>query len=338
MSEKKQEKKTENKKAESKKIHPGVYIGGAVLVLLIAFGGILGAMYYAGWSNGFTTSVSDVFSLPIARVNGEFITLSKFDKARSSLENYQNLQASIDEGPNPVEQISIEELERNLLTRMIDDVIVAQLLEENGASISDTEVENELQRLSEVLGDDISVEDHVRQVYNFSLDEFRAYALRPGLQEFKLQQIFFNDLSVGEEFRAEELEKKQKAEELAKELRDGASFEEKAREVSEDGFTAEEGGDLGLISKGEMVPDFERVAFELEVGEVSDPVKTQFGYHVITVEEIQGEGDEEKRKTRHILFLVDDQFTNWFFEEKKKANVTMFGNAYSWNAEEGIIE
>ena len=74
--------------------------------------------------------------------------------------------------------------------------------------------------------------------------------------------------------------------EVATKIKEGASFEEMAQEHSSCP-SKEKGGDLGSFSRGRMVPEFEAVAFELEIGKVSEPVKTQFGYHLIKVTEKQ---------------------------------------------------
>jgi len=74
-------------------------------------------------------------------------------------------------------------------------------------------------------------------------------------------------------------------ESMRKRLKDGEDFSELARKHSEDTESAKRGGDLGFFLKGWMVPEFDKVAFSLPVGEVSDAVETQFGYHLIRVEE-----------------------------------------------------
>ncbi len=66
----------------------------------------------------------------------------------------------------------------------------------------------------------------------------------------------------------------------------GESFEELAKTQSKDPGSAAKGGDLGIIDKGVMVPAFEQAAFALPVGEISEPVRTRFGYHLIEVKEI----------------------------------------------------
>jgi peptidyl-prolyl cis-trans isomerase C len=80
------------------------------------------------------------------------------------------------------------------------------------------------------------------------------------------------------------VETEDQAKAVEEELKKGADFAELAKKKSKDPG-ASDGGDLGFFTKDQMVPEFSAVAFSLEPGKVSDPVKTQFGWHVIKVEE-----------------------------------------------------
>ena len=77
---------------------------------------------------------------------------------------------------------------------------------------------------------------------------------------------------------------KAKATELRKQIVAGASFEEIAKKESDDTGSGANGGELGEFNHGQMVPEFEAAAFAAKVGEVTEPVRTQYGYHIIKVD------------------------------------------------------
>jgi peptidyl-prolyl cis-trans isomerase C len=86
-----------------------------------------------------------------------------------------------------------------------------------------------------------------------------------------------------------------KAQELKKKLDGGAKFDELAKAESDDTGSAANAGVLGTFGHGQMVPAFEQAAFSQPVGKVSEPVKTQFGYHLILVDERKSKSFEEAK-------------------------------------------
>jgi peptidyl-prolyl cis-trans isomerase D len=122
-------------------------------------------------------------------------------------------------------------------------------------------------------------EDQIKEYYEDNLDTFKEK------EQVKARHILFR---VPENAPKEEEEKvKQKALAVLKQARAGANFAELAKKYTEDPSGKENGGDLGYFSPGQMVKPFEEAAFKLKKGEISDLVRTPFGYHIIKVEDVK---------------------------------------------------
>jgi peptidyl-prolyl cis-trans isomerase D len=105
---------------------------------------------------------------------------------------------------------------------------------------------------------------------------------------------------------------KAKAEEILKQARAGADFAELAKKYSEDEASAKQGGDLDYFGKGRMVPEFDQVVFSMEPGKISDPVKTQYGYHIIKLV-------DKKPSTTRTLQEVRQQIADQLAYERAQA-------------------
>ncbi|MGI9464290.1 MAG: peptidylprolyl isomerase, partial [Aestuariivirgaceae bacterium] len=93
------------------------------------------------------------------------------------------------------------------------------------------------------------------------------------------------------------------AQDIAKRLAEGANFEELAKKYSTDG-SKDFGGDLGYFTSAEMVPAFSEAVFSLKKGEVSKPVKTDYGWHIIKMEDLQPGGPQPLERVRTPIRLV----------------------------------
>jgi peptidyl-prolyl cis-trans isomerase SurA len=99
---------------------------------------------------------------------------------------------------------------------------------------------------------------------------------------------------------------RKKLEKIKKDIQGGADFSLQAILYSEDPGSASDGGNLGIIERGELVPEFEAVAYKLDEHKMSDIVETPFGFHLIMVDEKRG----NKLKLRHILIKAKTSYTD----------------------------
>jgi parvulin-like peptidyl-prolyl isomerase len=117
------------------------------------------------------------------------------------------------------------------------------------------------------------------------------------------------------------------AEKVRGEIQNGADFGSEAKKYSDDITTKESGGELGLITRGQMVPAFEDAVFSLNKGELSQPVRTQYGYHLIEVSDIVPEKqlsyDEASESIKSALLARKqaEAWQSWLVEQKTELGV-----------------
>ncbi|HEU5017941.1 MAG TPA: peptidylprolyl isomerase [Pseudolabrys sp.] len=130
--------------------------------------------------------------------------------------------------------------------------------------------------LLDQVGKEAVTDDALHKVYDEAVKQM-------GQQEEVHARHILIRVKPGDEKASEEAKKKIEA--VIARLNKGEDFAKVADEVTEDPSGKKNGGDLGYFTKEQMVPEFAKVAFELKKGEISGPVKTQFGWHVIKVED-----------------------------------------------------
>jgi foldase protein PrsA len=122
------------------------------------------------------------------------------------------------------------------------------------------------------------------------------------------------------------------AQDIETKLKNGAKFEDLAKQYSQDTASAANGGDLGWFGTGAMDADFEKAAFALKVNQISSPVQTQYGYHIIKVTGIKEKESFSKLKSTLTNQVKESKVTDAIAqkvlkEEFKKANVSISDKA-----------
>jgi peptidyl-prolyl cis-trans isomerase C len=196
----------------------------------------------------------------IARANGVDIRLSDVTAAEEEI------------GAN-MPQMPPDKRRDYLITYLGDIVVLAQTAEKQKlADRDDVKHRIEFARnkvlmetLMQKVGEEAETDDAMHKVYDEAVKQM------PPEQEVHARHIL---VPTEDEAKAIEVD-----------LKKGADFATLAKEKSKDPGAADSGGDLGYFTKDQMVPEFSEVAFKLDKGQISDPVKTQFGWHIIKVED-----------------------------------------------------
>jgi len=122
--------------------------------------------------------------------------------------------------------------------------------------------------------------EDVRTYYNEHQDQYRVP------EEVKVSHILLKTPSPGADGKVDDkavAEARNQADDVLKQLKAGAKFEDLAKKYSDDPGSGKQGGDLGWIGRGRTVPEFEKAAFALPIGQLSDLVKSSYGFHIMRV-------------------------------------------------------
>ncbi|HID96449.1 MAG TPA: hypothetical protein EYP53_10410 [Candidatus Latescibacteria bacterium] len=234
-------------------------------------------------------------------------------------------------GIEPDQKEMVEQLKKELLEAMINDRVLLIKAKRDSIVIKDREINDALnEELERIKGQFSSPQEYERQLKREGLterelrkryrEEIKNYLLKQKVMASLAQGITVSRREVVDFFRAnadslprqpemvnishillkpsvDREQAYQRIQQLLERIRSGEDFDMLAQEYSEDPGSAGEGGDLGWFTRGTMLPEFEEVAFSLEPGQISDVVETDLGYHIIKVEEKDG----DKVRARHIL-------------------------------------
>lgn len=225
-----------------------------------------------------------------------------------------------------------KEMKDSIGVEVFENLILKKAIE-NEFTISDEELQEAIEKQKDPYGD--SFDSYLDQ-NNYTEDYFNKQVELALFQQKLIQSL---DDVTEEEAKAEYekmkteiharhilVEDKKTAEEMLKKLEDGGDFADLAKEYSTEPIAKETGGDLGWFAPGKMIPEFDNAAFNLEVNEISQPVKTSFGYHIIEVLEKR---DKDLEKTfEELQPEIENKLNQSKFNEKleellQKANVTI---------------
>lgn len=230
--------------------------------------------------------------------------------------------------PTDIDDRTEIEFERILKQNNLTEEQAAQILQRQGRTLESfkrelrqaVELQLQTERLRDLVVGPIEPTEQELSAY---LEEHREDYDTP--EEVHARHILIRVPEGASE--AEIAQAKKQIEDIKKELENGADFAELAKKYSQDPGSAPNGGDLGFFRRGQMVKEFEDAAFSLEPGQISDPVRTQFGFHLIKVEEKKPAQHPELAQIRervlkdYIAAERDRRFEKFYAELKAHAKI-----------------
>lgn len=224
----------------------------------------------------------------LVKVSNSFITVKDFTSRLSKLPEYYKKMVEKDKKRYLEEMISEKLLYEEAVRRGLNrDREVVEVLNEAKRKIVITKL----------------VKDEVDNKANVSADEMRVF-----------YEANSDKLMTPEMWRVSQIlvPTEDEAAQILQELKSGGDFAELARSRSKD-TTAERGGDVGYFTTGQVIPDFEKAAVKLDIGQTSDIVHTKFGYHIIRMTDRKPPEVQSFEKARP---LIESEL-----KKKKKADV-----------------
>lgn len=211
-----------------------------------------------------------------------------------------------------------------LYEMMAQDVITKKY------KVSDDDVDKEVQKAKNQYGDQFTAvlennrlkdeADFKNQIkFKLAMNE----AIKKSVTEKDVKDHYKPEIKASHILVSDENE----AKEIKKKLDAGASFEELAKQESQDLLSKDKGGDLGYFNSGRMAPEFETAAYKLKVGQISNPVKSPNGYHIIKLTDKKDlqpydEVKDSIRKNLEAERIADPTFSHKLIQkELKKANI-----------------
>jgi parvulin-like peptidyl-prolyl isomerase len=299
---------------ELKRLALRIAIVAVALIAVIVL--VFGVLIYGYKSdNQVVRAVSGVVPYPAQKVNGSFVTYSDYlFEVEANKRAYQNNaklnnQPAVDYNSADGKKL-VKQIKEHALEKLKTDAVTAQLASQKKIKVTDKEVNELLDELYKRYGGKDTLLKTLGQIYGWDMADLKK-VIRKQLLAKKLEDKVTSDPALDAQAKA-------KAKDVSAKIKDGGDFGELAKQYSQ-ASDASTGGDLGSFTKGQMPEDVQKAVDALQAGQVSDPVKTSYGYEIIKVLEKTG----DTTKAQHILITTID-YNNFFNGELKKAKTNTY--------------
>lgn len=290
---------------------PKLILPIVIVFFLVAIAEMTFAIMIYGFrlDNKFTQTAAKIVPLPIAVVNYDFITYNDYLKERNYIHHFYDATKQ--------EEVDFKQIDSQIIDQLVENKIIKFRAMRDGVKVDKKDIDAAISAIVEQNGGEEKVQKVLQELYGLSLKDFtklvKIQLLRDKLNETSITKITASHIliQVDKEATQDKVDAaKVKIDGILAEIKGGLDFAEAAKKYSEDTGSAEQGGQLEPFSKGDMVDEFSNAAFNTKVGEISEPVRSEFGWHIIKVISRTGK--------------IDQKFTDWMDGIKAKSLILKF--------------
>jgi hypothetical protein len=291
------------------------YILGAVIAALffIVLFGI--GMYRLHWQSPGVEAVSRIIPYPALLVDWEGVPISTYLSDIRTLNRYWNFQR---DNSNVLLGIPLaEEIRERSIHKLIQEKIIRIYARKNNILVTQDELFLEWERLRVNTEASQEITQFLDDAYGWSDEQFIKRVLEPFLLQQKVKAALVREHGAeDEDLEGDALEIYVLA------IEEGADFGALAEQYSFDADTAHNNGSLGYFSRGTMDPRLEEAIFSMSIGEISKPIQSSFGWHVLKLDDLLygDDGVATQASASHILIRGFD-FGDWVENQKRKLTI-----------------
>jgi len=268
------------------------------------------SIYAFGTQNKASRLVARIIPYPAVFTASGLVTVSEYWKEKDYIEHfYASTQQTGVDSHDLSKQILLQEAENKIIKK---EAITFKV------NVSKADIEDSMNQIYENNGGQAEVESALQDLYGLSVNEFKELVsvqlLRDKISSDVMKHVTVRHILVRVDEAASDEDvnaAKAKIDGYLNEINNGLSFSDAAQKYSEDTGSNENGGLLEPFAHGDMVKEFEDVAFSSEIGKISEPFRTSFGWHILVVESTSGYIDqsfdswiEGLIKQNYVLYLL----------------------------------
>ena len=324
-----------SQKEKLKKLKIWLIAGGVVVVIFVFLLVLVLGVYKFNWSNRFFVAATKVMpfpavyvrgagTIPLSEIKANDAAIQKFYESQDFEKIGMRIDFSTDQGKK---RLLVKE--KQIINKMVENNVIESLAKARGINLTDNAVNTELESNIQQFGNKDNLMSDLARLYGWTLADFEQKVVKPEMYSEKLAEIYASSLNTS----AEQTKIKSLYDRVTSKKEDFA----KVAKVDSDGQSATSGGDLGWSTKDQLIQPVADKAFAMKAGDISEPVESPLGFHILKLAEKKSENGEDMVHLSQI-FVKKPTYADWLKDQMKTYSVTVFLKDYEWNSSDGQVD